>query len=703
MDAGWTRRNLLKAGAIGAVSFAGSGLLSGCAVGATPTASSQRTKLVLAPWVGGYGSISGLEERLQVALQPFLKANRSIDVSIDYVISGNNTALEAAIISGSGPDVFTSWFDPNTFFDKDLTLPLNSYLQSWGASPSLWTATQFDLYTTSKGQMALPCYLGTKALAVNLGMLDNLGVAYPTADWTWEQAESFWRNTANPAKHILGIGFDNDGTGVPNNFLFEAWGGAIVRSSNRAVCTLAESSSLACAAVLYPLLLEGVAGDGAGTVSQFANGQYVTRSTGTWELVSALEQWTSMNWSLLPFPAGPVASTTYANSDFYAISAETAHPEEAALLLRFLAVEPGWQTSMMRLFLLSPALKSLWPDWSEQAIAAAPSLAKKNLDAFTQLALTNNAYPDAMFAYADSQAYHDLSAWGGLIIGGQIDYTAGLQQATSQINELEQLAAKENAGASAARSVLSSVPPGAHQRYPTPSSTGVGTPGVTNSSLLVVRDGTYLLTGAGSGISTGSTDAGSFASHVSTASEQTYTVELSQISLGTSTRLHYWSAFGLMARGDLSNTAAMILLAVTGGTGMVLMIRPEPGASPVIKGPITPLSTTGLIGSSVLLPPYRAPNPSPATASQATSTASAGSNLLRRPVWLRLQRLGAQWTAFSSSDGTTWTATGPGVTVDMPGCFVGLFATSASAGKTVIAGFEKPSFATTQVTEWASA
>ena len=81
---------------------------------------------------------------------------------------------------------------------------------------------------------------------------------------------------------------------------------------------------------------------------------------------------------------------------------------------------------------------------------------------------------------------------------------------------------------------------------------------MTNSSLIIVRDGTYILTGAGSGISAGSTDAGSFASHISTASEQIYTGELSQISLGTSAPLHYWSAFGLMARGDLSNTAAMI-------------------------------------------------------------------------------------------------------------------------------------------------
>ncbi len=34
---------------------------------------------------------------------------------------------------------------------------------------------------------------------------------------------------------------------------------------------------------------------------------------------------------------------------------------------------------------------------------------------------TQGADPDAMFAYADSQAYDDLSAWGGLIIGGQIE------------------------------------------------------------------------------------------------------------------------------------------------------------------------------------------------------------------------------------------------------------------------------------------
>ena len=679
------RRELLRAGAAGAMMMGGLFGLAGCA-GSRPVTAANRVKLVLSPWVGGAGSVSGLSERLLAALDPFLRANPSVDVAFNYSLSGKNTGLISAIVGGAGPDVFTAWWDPGTFFDKGLTMSLDSLLKEWGADPTVWMSTQYDLYTTSQGQMALPCYLGTKALAVNEGLMDSLGLVYPSPNWTWADAAPLWRNAASPPSGKTGIRYgvtlDGDGKGVPNNFLFHSWGGAIVHRSNPTVCALTDPASMQCASVLYPLLLEHVALSNAGSVPGFASGQYVMRSTGTWELVNAVEQWANLKWSFVPFPTGPSGSTTYSNSDFYAINAQTKHPQEAGALLRFLTLEPSWQRSMMGLFLLSPSLKSLWPEWIDQVTAVAPSLASKNLQVFTQLALTSLAYPDAMFAYGTSQAYSYLSNWGGQILAGKVDYTTGLTQAAAQINSLEQQASQAQATTSAAKSVLAGTSISSTSHYPAPSATGVGTPAVATSSLLTVQAGNYLLTGTGAAVG-GSTDDGAFASHTSTATEQTFTCKLSTVSLGSAGRLHYQSAFGLMARGDLSDNAPMVLLAVTGGGGMVLVTRPQAGMQGIIQGSITPLSTTGLIGSGILTP----------------SSPPSGGQYLSRPVWLRLRRAGSAWTAYTSLDGNTWSQAGHTTTVEMAGCFVGLFACSSDAKKTIQVGFESPTFSITQVSQ----
>ena len=45
-----------------------------------------------------------------------------------------------------------------------------------------------------------------------------------------------------------------------------------------------------------------------------------------------------------------------------------------------------------------------------------------------------------------------------------------------------------------------------------------------------------------------------------------------------------------------------------------------------------------------------------------------------QPLWLKIQRLGEQWTPYASLDGSHWSAINPPVAVHMGGCWVGVFA-----------------------------
>ena len=108
------------------------------------------------------------------------------------VVDWNNywTLLEAGARGGDLPDVF--WCHSNTvqmYMENDLLLKLNDYVQKDGIDMSKYYDGITKLYTRSDGNIyALPKDHDTIALLYNKAIFDKYNVAYPTEDWTWEDA-----------------------------------------------------------------------------------------------------------------------------------------------------------------------------------------------------------------------------------------------------------------------------------------------------------------------------------------------------------------------------------------------------------------------------------------------------------------------------------------------------------------------------------
>ena len=183
-------------------------------------------------------------------------------------------------------------------------------------------------------------------------------------------------------------------------------------------------------------------------------------------------------------------------------------------------------------------------------------------------------------------------------------------------------------------------------------------------SLITASKGTHTMTGTGWDI-WGVNDVCTFAALAETACAGFWVCRVTQISnLSEKPSISPEAKVGLMARGDLSNNAAMAVLSVNLGGGIQTEVRLTPGVAPsqtLASSSKTP-SKAGLIAPQYLLHSY-----------QGTTN-----NYLLSSVWLKLQRQGEEWTPFTSLDGKSWTAAGSALRAEMPGAWVGIFATAGN-------------------------
>jgi multiple sugar transport system substrate-binding protein len=84
---------------------------------------------------------------------------------------------------------------------------------------------------------------------------------------------------------------------------------------------------------------------------------------GSWALKNILEN-ANFRIGIAPFPAGPAGRVTLATTDAYGIWANTAHPDEAWELMKFLLQEE-YVLAQARAQFLQPARLSLVPAWAE--------------------------------------------------------------------------------------------------------------------------------------------------------------------------------------------------------------------------------------------------------------------------------------------------------------------------------------------------
>ncbi len=455
-----SRRNLLRGGVqVAGLSVAGAALAACGTKTAKPTVAKNVVVITLRPWVTIWESdFTAIFEHY---LSFFTASNPSIQVKV-VPNDQNPTALIASIIAGTGPDVFHS-YRPSALLEQGLLLQLDDYVKSAGIDLSIWSTQQLNRFRTSKGLFAFPAYQGTQAVAVNLDIFDAAGKAYPDPNWDYQTFSQTVNDLyeppsgGKPARFGLTSLGSVGGSPLPREYVLQGFGASVVDPSNPTACTLDATAAIACGQWWYSMYQSGAATIRSGLNTLFDGGQTAMRITGSWELTQAATEWQNVSkWAFYPIPSFPKALTAFSTSDLYAVNVQTKHPTESLELLRWLTAEPQWQQAMMQMFLLSPGLKSLWPQWVDQIYQVDPAMKSRNLEVFTQEIQQRATYTHIAFQYQSEATYAAIAAVAKEILAGTYSVSQGFAAAASQANSMQAAYAKEAASSSTSSGSASS-------------------------------------------------------------------------------------------------------------------------------------------------------------------------------------------------------------------------------------------------------
>jgi ABC-type glycerol-3-phosphate transport system substrate-binding protein len=364
----------------------------------------------------------------------------------------NTSTTTSAILAGTAPDVFND----NTvapYIEGNLALNLTPYMQQDNVNPNLFATSQIAKYTSNGNIYMLPSYIGTTVLIVNKSILGQLGLTPPAGGEvgaSYQEWTSIFRAAAGNVK-----GQRRYGTSIFNGinpFYFHGFGSSVVSETDPTQPGFDNPGGVAAVEWMMNLLWDNVAiyngGGQANTIQLFSKG--LTVAPVCW--IQMLPHWVpvleGMDWDFYQMPLWPAQPATFANTDFWAISASTKVPDAAWELLKFITTGGQYSELLMHTALFPPNLKSLWPQWVSTVQNVAPPLRGKNLEAFAQYVLTDHAYPGRDFAYGNSQAHSIFGSYLGKIQAKQLDVQLGLHQAAQQIvafeNQAKQLQAVQN-------------------------------------------------------------------------------------------------------------------------------------------------------------------------------------------------------------------------------------------------------------------
>ncbi len=664
-----TRRSALRTGVAAAgVAVTGS-MLSACGPTVADLTAAAASPIVLTwqPWTGFAGGGTPTAAGLMLdGLRPWLADHPGVQVRVASRVSTGATL--AAMRAGRGPDVFHGVVLP-PYRERNLALDLQPFVRSSGIDMSMFSQSAIAYYTSAEGSAGtagalycLPAFMNTLAMAVNVGKLYELGLNPPEPGWDDAQWTAFWQAATHPAPgtaHRYGgnlrwSGYDASGGGNPAPFYLKGFGGEYVDPANTARCYLDHPGSVGCLQWSYDLRRAGVLG--GNNRADIGSGRQISGPLGTGgDLVYAAQNWRGdVRWDIVPLPVWPNGAATYGSSDFYAIWEGTPVPEIAWSLLRFLSAESEWQTFMTKLALVGPSLKALWPQWEATVLQYAAPLSRVRLDVFTQAVQQDLPYVGLSFRFADTQSAQVIKRYCLLAQAGAISVPAAAQRASAEVDALQAgSGSAEQRSAKALQQVERAAAAMAVKEQPPLAGSGNAPLPVGNWLKAGSTSGAFLLLGDGSAIGD-MADSCVFAGSAQSAMTAEYSCRVTQLVNLTCPTLSPTATAGLMVRGNLGDGAAMLALAVTVGSGVVLEVRPVgTGTSVTLPAAVSVLG----VGAGETVP------------------AAVG-----RPIWLKLRRSGTTWTAFVSVDGRVWRPAGSPLTVAVSAVWAGLYVCAGNGG-----------------------
>lgn len=194
-------RKTLSVGALVAV---GALCLSACSQGSAPkaeTSASGAEKVTLT-----YG-IWSQKDTMQKLVDAFEKENPNIHVQLqEDPWTEYWTKLQVGAQGGTAPDAFWMLGDRfQVYASHGQLMPLDDAISQAKIDLGVYPKPLVDLFTLDGKHYGLPKDFDTIGLWYNKELFDQAGVAYPTAEWTWDDVKNAAEKLTNKDKGIFGI------------------------------------------------------------------------------------------------------------------------------------------------------------------------------------------------------------------------------------------------------------------------------------------------------------------------------------------------------------------------------------------------------------------------------------------------------------------------------------------------------------------
>ena len=285
----------------------------------------------------------------------FEKDNPNIKINIEtFGYDTYSTQLQTRIGGGDAPDCFELGLDAfPSYVDQNAILPLDDLTAATSTDLSVLTDKSVQAFSLNGTKYGMPYSYSTVVLIYNKDLFDQAGVAYPTADWTWADADA-------AALKIKALGDDYYGLIQPiSTYEFfkvvKQYNGGLLNDDNTAFTVNRPENVQALQRLCDNVLVSNIcpSTEQRGSLDEwgvFKLGKAGMIVTGIWAFPSFTTD-CAFNWDIAVEPGAATKATHYFANGL-CVSADSKNAEAAYKWIEFLAtseqvaqlrVQLGWE------------------------------------------------------------------------------------------------------------------------------------------------------------------------------------------------------------------------------------------------------------------------------------------------------------------------------------------------------------------------
>jgi multiple sugar transport system substrate-binding protein len=337
-------------------------MLTACGGAQAPASSNEPVTISMMMW----GDPAELEVWNQIVAD-FHQAKPNITVKVEVSDWDSYwTKLKTLLSADTPPDVFA--MDAPLYLDyqsRGVLLNLQPYLDK---SPDMLKGVYpqtLEAYKTADGMYGLPRDFQTIVLFYNKDMFDAAGVAYPTADWTYDDLR-------NAAKQLTKDS-DNDGKFDQFGFYSDLWdmeliwseavwayGGDVINADHTKTL-VGEPKAREAWQLFHNMMFEDKSWPDSTRAEEYGGDPFLAgvaamTTIGHWAVPGYAE--VNFKWDVAPMPKGPAGQATSVNSAGFVVGKSSKSPDAAFEFLKYVLSEPA-QKRLAELGFACPVLKSV--------------------------------------------------------------------------------------------------------------------------------------------------------------------------------------------------------------------------------------------------------------------------------------------------------------------------------------------------------